>query len=224
MRVSSENKIYQLYLSLFKKYGEPKEFWKEWCKREKNDREREKIALGAILTQRTNWQNVELALKNLKTAKALSIEKVYQIGKKDRQLLENLIKPSGFYRQKAKRLFHFCEFTIKNYGSLKEFFKQELATSRQQLFEIPGIGPETADTILLYAGEKLIFVIDGYTRRFVKSHNISNNFSYNYLQQLFQQSLPEDLKVYQDFHAMIVLEGKGTSWDLQSSIEQRSLV
>jgi len=219
-----ENKIYQLYLFLLKKYGEPREFWKEWCKREKNSKEREKIALGAILTQRTSWKNVELALKNLKEKKALSTEGVYLIGKNDMKLSENLIKPSGFYKQKAKRLFQFCEFIIKNYGSLKKFFKQDLITCRQQLLEIPGIGPETADTILLYAGGKLIFVIDEYTRRFVTKHNISSDLSYNHLQQLFQQNLPKDLNIYQDFHAMIVLEGKGTGWDLQIPIEQKGLM
>ncbi|MDI6592004.1 MAG: hypothetical protein QME61_03675 [Patescibacteria group bacterium] len=211
--------IYQIYQELFKKYGDPKDFWAKWCKRRKTWPEREEIAIGAILTQRTNWRNVELALKNLEKAKALSIEKICQIGKRNMGRLEDLIKPSGFYKQKAKRLFCFCEFIVKDYGSLKEFFKQDLATCRKGLLKISGIGPETADSILLYAGEKLIFVIDEYTRRFVKKHHLSNNFSYPYLQQLFQENLPKDLKVYQDFHAMIVLEGKGTGWNLQSSTE-----
>jgi len=214
-------KIYQLYLSLLEKYGKPRDFWKEWCKKEKNNEEREKIALGAILTQRTSWLNVELALKNLKKAEVLSIKKVYQVGKKDMDILENLIKPSGFYKQKAKRLFHFCEFIIKNFGGLEKFFKQDLETCREQLLKLPGIGPETADSIFLYAGHKPIFVIDEYTRRFVKKHNISNNFSYNHLQNLFQKNLPQEIKIYQDFHAVIVLEGKETSWDLRSPIKQK---
>lgn len=219
-----ENKIYQLYLSLCKKYGEPREFWKEWCKREKNSKEREKIALGTILTQRTSWQNVELALKNLKEAKALSIEKVYQIGKKDVKLLENLIKPSGFYKQKAKRIFRFSKFIIENYHSLANFFKEDLGICRKQLLEIYGIGPETADSILLFAGDKPVFVIDEYTRCFVEKNNLSTKFSYDYLQRLFEENLPKDVKIYRDFHAMIVLEGKGTGWDLQNPIEQKGLM
>ena len=214
-------KIYQLYRSLLKKYGTPKDFWKEWCKRKKTRKDREKIALGAILTQRTNWQNVELVFKNLKAAKTLSIKKIYQIGKENRELLENLVRPSGFYRQKAKRLFYFCEFIVKNYGTLERFFKQNLEDCRKELLQIPGIGPETADSVLLYAGEKPIFVIDEYTRRFVKKYKITNNLSYNHLQQLFQQNLPKNVKIYQDFHAIIVLEGKATGWDLTSKIYEK---
>jgi len=208
MRVNSENKIYQLYLSLLKKYGEPREFWQKWCKKEKNDQEREEIALGAILAQRTSWQNVELALKNLKEAKVFSIKEVYRVGREHLEMLEKLIRPSGFYKQKAKRIYQFCKFIIENYGTLENFFKQDLAACREKLLKLPGIGPETADSFLLYAGQKPIFVIDEYTRRFVKKHKISDNLSYNYLQDLFQKNLPRVIKIYQDFHALIVLEEK----------------
>ncbi|MDI6602966.1 MAG: hypothetical protein QME57_02485 [Patescibacteria group bacterium] len=211
-------KIYQLYLGLLKKYGKPARFWRKWCKRKKNTQEREEIVLGAILTQRTNWKNVELALKNLRRAKALSIEGVYRIGKKNLKLLETLIKPSGFYKQKTKRLFQFSKFIIENHCSLERFLEQDLEICREQLLELSGIGPETADSILLYAGDKPVFVIDEYTRRFVKKHNLSDKFSYHYLQDLFEKSLPKDVKIYQDFHAMIVLDGKGTSWDLVTKI------
>jgi len=200
--------IYRLYLKLLKKYGPPKDFWKNWCKSKKNSREQEKIALGAILTQRTNWLNVELVFKNLQKEKALSIKRIYQIGGRDRARLENLIRPSGFYKQKAKRLFQFCQFIVKNYGTLRDFFKQDLEACREQLLEISGIGPETADSILLYAGDKPIFVIDEYTRRFAKKHSISSDFSYHHLQALFQKNLPQEVKIYRDFHAMIVIDGK----------------
>jgi len=218
-----KNKIYQLYLSFVRKYGSPKEFWKKWCKSGKTKQDREEIALGAILTQRTNWRNVERALKNLKEAKALSIKRIYQIGKRDIKLLENLIKPSGFYKQKAKRIYQFCEFIVKNHGSLEKFFDQNLETCREQLLKINGIGPETADSILLYSGDKPIFVIDEYTRRLVKKQKISNQLFYNHLQQLFQQNLAKNVKIYQDFHAMIVLEGRGTDWDLETPVKQKSL-
>ncbi len=203
-------KVYQLYLSLLRKYGKPRDFWRKWCKKQKTKKDKEEIILGAILTQRTSWKNVELALKNLREAKILSVEKIYQFGEKNRELLEKLIRSSGFYKQKGERLFTLCKFIVENFKTLEKFFKQELKICREQLLELSGIGPETADSILLYAGQKPIFVIDEYTRRFVKKHKISNKFSYDHLQDLFQKSLPRDIKVYQEFHAMIVLEGKGT--------------
>ena len=218
-----KTKIYQLYLSFVRKYGSPKEFWRKWCKSEKTSQDREEIALGAILTQRTNWRNVKKALKNLKEARALSIEKIYKIGKRDIKLLEKLIRPSGFYKQKAKRIYQFCEFIVKNHGSLGKFLNQDLETCREQLLKISGIGPETADSILLYSGNKPIFVIDEYTRRLVKKQKISNQLFYNHLQQLFQQNLAKNVKIYQDFHAMIVLEGRGTDWDLETPVKQKSL-
>ncbi len=197
--------IYQFYLSLLEKYGKPEEFWRKWRKEKKTRQDREKIVLGAILTQRTNWKNVEMALNNLKNAKVISFKDIYCLGKKRLTLL---IKPSGFYKQKAERIHRFCKFIVKNYETLEKFFKQDLATCREELLKLSGIGPETADSILLYAGQKPIFVIDEYTRRFVKKHKISNNLSYNYLQDLFQKNLPKNIKIYQDFHALIVLEGK----------------
>jgi len=220
-KVLKVTKIFRLYLSLLKKYGKPEGFWRKWCKRRKTKKDKEEIVLGAILTQRTNWKNVELALRNLRRAKVLSIERIYQIGnpegmsstsygvKKNRGLLEKLIRPSGFYKQKAENISRLYEFIVENYKSLEKFLKQDLESCRRQLLKLPGVGPETADSILLYAGEFPIFVIDEYTRRFVKKHNLANKLSYDYLQQLFQQNLPNDVKVYQDFHAMIVLEGKG---------------
>lgn len=202
------SKIYQFYLELLKKYGKPAGLWEKWCKRKKNIQEKEEIVLGAILTQRANWKNVELALENLKLAQVLSLKRIYQIGKKNLKLLERLIRPSGFYQQKAQRLFQFSKFIIENYGSLDKFFKQDLEIAREELFHLPGIGPETADSILLYAGQKPVFVIDEYTRRLVKKYNLSKNFSYYRLQDLFEKNLPKDVKIYQDFHALIVIAGK----------------
>lgn len=201
-------RIEQLYFSLSKKYGEPKDVWKKWCKRHKTKQDREEIVLGAILTQRTSWRNAEMALKKLKEANALSIKGIYRIGRKNRGRLEKLIRSSGFYKQKAKRLFLLCKFIIENHGTLAKFFSQDLSVCRRQLLELYGIGPETADSILLYAGDKLIFVIDEYTRRLAKKRKLASELSYNYLQELFQGNLPQDVRTYQDFHAMIVLEGK----------------
>jgi endonuclease-3 related protein len=158
-----------------------------------------------------------MALKNLKKQNRFLIKNVYEIGKKDIEKLEKIVRPSGFYKQKAKRIFLFCKFIVENHNSLNKFFKQETGQCRKQLLEISGIGPETADSILLYAGNKLIFVIDEYTRRLVKKHKIvsfiNNKSSYNALQELFQQSLPKNVKIYQNFHALIVLQGKNKKGD-----------
>ena len=242
-------RIYKIYLELLKKYKKPEGlsmklqlylhppkprlrgpslslgFWKKWCKRKKTKKDREEIVLGAILTQRTNWKNVELALKNLREAGVLSIEKIYQVGSpegipllagsygatENRGLLEKLIRPSGFYKHKAENISRLCQFIVENHKSLENFFEQDLQICRKQLLQLPGVGPETADSILLYAGNKPIFVIDEYTWRFVRKHNLSRKFSYDYLQELFQKNLPQDEKIYQDFHAMIVLDSKGTN-------------
>jgi len=218
MSKKQATKIFQLYQGLLKKHGTPRDFWQKWCKKNKTKQDREEIVLGAMLTQRVNWFNVEKALVNLKKERTLSIKGVYGLGKGNMSLLEKLIRPSGFYKQKAKRVFAICQFIIENFGSLEKFFQQDLAVCRKQLLCLYGIGPETADSILLYAGDKPIFVIDEYTRRFCQKHNITKNTSYKYLQDLFQQNLPEEVKVYQDFHALIVLDGKGTGWDLVSQI------
>lgn len=203
-----KTKIYKLYRDLSKKYGKGDAFWKKWRKKNKTNGDKEEIILGAILTQRTNWKNVELALKNLRNAKALSIGGVYRLGRKDIKRLQNLIRPSGFYKQKAERIFNLCRFIIKNHKNLKGFFSQGLGPCREQLLGLCGIGPETADSILLYAGRKPIFVIDEYTRRFAKKRGLCRKFSYDWLQRLFQENLPRDVNLYQNFHAMIVLDGK----------------
>lgn len=213
------NRICQIYKDLSKKYGKPKDNWEKWCRVKKSRQDREEIALGAILTQRVSWLNVEQALENLKSRKALSIEGVYQLGRRNLAMLEQLIKPTGFYRQKAKRILDFCEFIIKNYGGLENFFQQDWQVCRDKLLSISGIGPETADSILLYAGDKPVFIIDEYTRRFAQRHNLSSNVSYSRLQELFQKALPCDIKIYRDFHAMIVLQGRGTNWDLRSKLD-----
>lgn len=198
-------KVLELYKELKKKRGSPKGQWKLWCKRPKTEKEREEVVIGAILTQRTNWKNVEMALKNLEREKINSLRDIYKLGPKK---LAPLIKPSGFYRAKANYLFHLAEFVIENYGSLRKMKRKNLPKLRGELLKLKGIGKETADSILLYALEKPVFVIDEYTRRFVKKHKISKKFSYEHLQNLFQKSLPKEIRIYQDFHALIVLEGK----------------
>jgi len=199
------NTFEKLYKELKRKYGPPKGQWSLWCKRSKTNKERERVIIEAILTQRTNWRNVELAIKNLNQAKISSLQDIFRRGPKK---LENLIKPSGFYKAKAQYLFNLVKFIIENYDSLEKMKKEKTEKLREKLLQLKGIGPETADSILLYALDKPIFVIDEYTRRLVKKRKLAKNLSYNFLQKLFEKNLRKDFKLYQDFHALIVINGK----------------
>lgn len=199
------NAFEKLYKELKKKYGKPKTQWGLWCKRPKTEKERERVLIGAILTQRTNWKNVELALDNLRKRRAASLKGVYRLGSKK---LAPLIKPAGFYKTKAGYLFNLAGFVVKNYGSLERMKKAEEKALREELLKLKGIGPETADSILLYALDKPIFVIDEYTKRLVKKHNLAAKTDYHLLQKLFEKNLKKNLKLYQDFHALIVIDGK----------------
>jgi len=195
----------RLYKELRKKYGSPKGQWSLWCQRPKTEREREEVLIGAILTQRTNWKNVDLAFNNLKRAKANSLKDVLRPGSKK---LGELIKPSGFYKTKSRYLIGLAKFVFKNYGSLAKMRGSGCQELREQLLKLKGIGPETADSILLYALDKPIFVIDEYTRRLVRKCRLAKELNYNFLQELFEKNLKKDLRLYQNFHALIVINGK----------------
>ncbi len=199
------NVFEKLYRELRRKYGTPRGQWILWCRRPKTEKEREEVVIGAILTQRTNWKNVELALSNLKKARIRSLRDIYQLGAKK---LAPLIRPSGFYQTKASYLFHSAQFILNNYGDLEKIRKVNLRELRKQFLELRGVGPETADSILLYALDKPIFVIDEYTYRLVKKRDLVKNLSYAFLQKLFEKNLRKDFRLYQDFHALIVIDGK----------------
>lgn len=201
------NKICRLYLELRKKHGSPEKIWPQWCASQKTLPLREIIAIGAILTQRTSWHNADLALRNLKKKGLLSLEKIADLDNLSR--LTDLIRPAGFYQTKPQRLFDFCSFVVKEYGGLKNLLREDLKITRQKLLAISGIGPETADTILLYVLDKPSFVIDEYTKRLVKKRKLAANFDYGYLKELFERNLPREVKIYQDFHALIIIEEKG---------------
>jgi endonuclease-3 related protein len=199
------NVFEKLYKELKRKYGRPKGQWTLWCKRPKTEREREEVLVGAILTQRTNWKNVELALNNLKRARVHSLKDIYKLGVKK---LAPLIRPSGFYQAKANYLFRSVEFILNGYGNLEKMRKANLKGLKEQLLRLKGIGPETADSILLYALDKPVFVIDEYTRRLIKKQGLTKNLSYTFLQELFEKNLRKNFRLYQDFHALIVIDGK----------------
>ncbi len=195
----------KLYKQLKKKYGPPRGQWSIWCKRPKTEKEREEVIIEAILTQRANWNNVKLAFENLKREKMDCLRSIYQAGEKK---LAPLIRPSGFYKTKANYLFHLAGFILKNYGGINKMKKEKLQDLREKLLKLKGIGLETADSILLYGLDKPIFVIDEYTRRLIKRHKLAKNLSYQFLQKLFEGEIKRDFRLYQDFHALIVIDGK----------------
>jgi len=146
------------------------------------------VITGAYLTQNTAWTNVERALENLRRANVLSMEGIRKI---TLARLERLIRPSGYFRQKAKRLKTFIAFVDRQYeGSLERMFSEPTDNLREQLLSLNGVGPETADSILLYAGNHPVFVVDAYTRRVLDRHGIlPQKTDYEEIRQFFQQSL-----------------------------------
>jgi len=170
------------------------------------------IIVGAILTQNTAWSNVEKALANLKSKNVLDIEKIVKINIKD---LQNMVKPSGFFNQKANRVKNIATYLHNNYNDdLDYFFNRELKDVREELLSLNGIGPETADSILLYAGNMPIFVVDAYTKRICKRLPLNTNISYDEIQQYFEEDLckeyskKERTQVYNELHALIVILAK----------------
>jgi len=163
--------------------------------------------VGAILTQNTSWANVEKAISNLKRHHRLTPVALKNASLKE---LASLIKPSGYFNIKAKRLKHFIEFLFKEYdGKLNSMAQEPWETLRKKLLSINGIGPETADSILLYALDKPVFVVDAYTRRILSRHKlVSQDVDYEALQKAFMKSLSCDVKMFNEYHALLVRLGK----------------
>lgn len=165
------------------------------------------VIVGAILTQNTNWTNVEKAIANLKQADALDIESITSL---PQEKLEELIRPSGFFRQKAVRLKHFTRVLIENYdGHLDRLFALDNDGLRTTLLALPGIGPETADSILLYAADRPSFVVDAYTHRILERLGIQQGKqNYEQTRSLFMRKLPAETDLFNEYHALIVQLGK----------------
>jgi endonuclease-3 related protein len=171
-------------------------------------RSRFEVIVGAYLTQNTNWANVEIALRKLRSAGALSVAGIRNI---PLSKLENLVRSSGYFRQKAHRLKVFVKFLDQNYsGSLNTMFAQPTAELREQLLTLNGVGPETADSILLYAGQHPIFVVDAYTKRIASRHGIlPETAKYEDFRLLFEKALSVGLKPAT--HSSDLLQGAGHS-------------
>lgn len=188
----------KIYHKLYQTFG-PQHWWPGKTPLE--------IAIGAILTQNTNWGNVEKAIDNLKKQNALSARVIHKMPVR---LLSELIRPTGYFNIKAKRLKSFIDFLMNDYhGSMKKMKNEDLYLLREKLLSINGIGPETADSIILYALKKPVFVIDAYTKRVISRHGIMNHEkSYDEFQELFYSALEKDVKLFNEYHALFVRIGK----------------
>ncbi len=177
--VSRAKHIRQYFLALVEHWG-PQDWWPAYTRLE--------VILGAFLTQNTSWKNVEGALRNLRQRGLLNLDGLRQASVGE---LETAVRPSGYFRQKAQRLKNFVEFLDARYrGSLSRMFSRPTAELRKELLELNGVGPETADSILLYAGGHPVFVVDAYTRRVFERHDVlSGKETYEEIRQLFERAL-----------------------------------
>ena len=165
------------------------------------------VMAGAILTQNTSWQNVAKAIGNLKRAGVLEPRVLAEMAEKQ---LAELIRPAGYYNIKAKRLSNFVKWFVERFEGDAEAAKQvDTESLREELLSIKGVGLETADSILLYGLEKLVFVVDRYACRILwRHHLLDDEIEYHYVQELFTEALPADLELYNEYHALLVALGK----------------
>jgi len=196
--VMVSERLTEIYQLLFQRFG-PQHWWPGQTQFE--------IITGAILTQNTNWGNVEKAIVNLRAAELLTPKKLHDIKVSS---LAELIRPAGYYNIKAKRLKNFANWLFENYnGQLKELEKADTERLRTELLAVKGIGRETADSILLYALNRCVFVVDAYTARVVFRHElIGPGAGYEEIRELFESNLPGETKLFNEYHALLVRVGK----------------
>lgn len=188
-------KLLRIYEALLARFG-PQHWWpgdSPW-----------EIAVGAMLTQQVAWTNVEKAIGNLKSANLLELKNMVNANPEQ---IKELIKPVGFYNQKSKRLLWFASIVSKKYGSIEKMLDRPTMIVREELLSINGIGPETADSILLYGGNHPTFVVDAYTKRMTRCVGITSD-DYHELKKIFEDGLPKDATLYNQYHALIVRLGK----------------
>jgi endonuclease-3 related protein len=193
-----KNLLMEIYNKLYLSYG-PRYWWPGDTSFE--------VMVGAILTQNTSWRNVEKAIQKLKGKGVLNPQGIQRLKKSQ---LAPLIKSSGYYRIKTDRLKCFIDFLFEEYdGNIEKMGKEKVEALREKLLGVKGIGPETADSILLYGLKKPIFVVDAYTKRILSRHGIiSERASYGEAQKFFMDHLPLDKKLFNEYHALFVHLGK----------------
>lgn len=191
--------ISRIYNKLYKFYG-PQGWWPA--------KNRLEVIVGAILTQNTAWGNVEKAIHNLRKAGLLTSPA--RISKAKPEALAGLIRPAGYFNVKSTRLKNFIRFLADKYTlSINKMSRRETAVLKDELLRVNGIGPETCDSILLYAFRRPVFVVDAYTKRIFSRHKFFRlDASYEEVQEIFTSNLPVDEKVYNEYHALIVRLGK----------------
>lgn len=197
-RVYNRDFLRKVYNKLYKAFG-PRNWWPGKTPFE--------VMVGAILTQNTAWTNVEKAILNLKKENLLSPKRLDEVAI---SRLAQFIRPAGYFNVKAKRLKSFLDFLFKEYnGNLRLMGKEKTTALRNKLLNVNGIGPETCDSILLYALDRPVFVIDAYTRRiFSRCGLAGDDIPYERLQSVFMENLPRSKKLYNEYHALIVQLGK----------------
>ncbi len=190
--------LQEVYDRLFAAYG-PQHWWPADSPFE--------VLIGAVLVQNTSWANVKKAIDNLRDEELLDARTLYDVPVEE---LEEKIRPAGYFRIKARRLRSLLAFLIERHrGSLEAMFRTPLAELREQLLGVHGIGPETADSILLYAGGMTIFVVDAYTHRVFARHGwIGFDADYYQLKDHFESGLPPDPQLFNEYHALLVHVGK----------------
>ena len=195
---SREPQLFHIYKALYQAYG-PQHWWPGNTRLE--------VILGAILTQNTAWTNVEKAIQGLKNKNLLLFSSLKIVSHKK---LANAIRPAGFFNVKADRIQHFVAFLKRRYrGSLRKLLSQPVGKAREELLAIHGIGRETADSILLYAAEKPIFVVDAYTRRiFHRLGVLDGQEDYDEIRRRFESEIPKKPSLYNEYHALIVTHAK----------------
>lgn len=193
-----KRRLNRIFLRLYSVFG-PQHWWPADSSFE--------VIVGAILTQSTNWSNVEKAIRSLKKKKCLNPRRLLRLSSGK---LGSLIKSAGYYNIKATRLKNFLKFFFDSYSAdIKRMSSQDLVTLRKQLLMVKGIGPETADSILLYALHKPVFVIDTYTKRIFSRHRLlAEDVTYEQAQDIFMRNLKNDKKLFNEYHALLVKLGK----------------
>ncbi|MGS0764215.1 endonuclease III domain-containing protein [Syntrophomonas curvata] len=195
----NRNTLGQIYEAMLEHFG-PRGWWPGDSRLE--------IIIGAVLTQAVAWRNVKRAIDNLKSARLIDIDALLDI---DLEILAGHIKPALYHRQKAKKLKAIMAYIADKYdGDLDLMFQEPLPKLREELLAVWGIGPETADSILLYAGDKLTFVVDAYTKRIFHRLGLTGEaVSYQEMQEFMEDNVPPDLYIYNEYHALLVGLGAG---------------